>query len=228
MSQEGDVRYVEEHGRFWVFPDGTKLPVISGGDGSEDGGDEGGESEAESDDTAEADLGDAGRKAVERERKAAWHAKQQLGALKKEVEELRSAKEQLDKLQADAMSEQEKAISKARKEAAEEARKGVLTEVNKERVADRIRAVAADKYHDPEDAVLYLLSEFEAEDASNLDKDALVKRMDEHLAEKNYLAKDDKKVRGDADGGKRGTKDKPEVQPGIDRLRAAYAASGKT
>ncbi len=60
---------------------------------------------------------------------------------------------QLDQIRQQSMTEAEKAIAKARKEAADEARAAALTEVGQELVAAELRAVLKGRHDDPDTVI---------------------------------------------------------------------------
>lgn len=139
-------------------------------------------------------LGDAGKKALEQERAARK-------AAEKEAKRAKELEAELSKLREDAMSEQEKAITKARKEGAAEA----LVEANVRIAKSEARALAAGKTRDPEVAVQLLgdLSEFVTEDG-DVDADAMSAALDKLVEDKEYLAVGDRQPVPGADQGARG------------------------
>jgi multidrug efflux pump subunit AcrA (membrane-fusion protein) len=93
--------------------------------------------ETESDPQGNPDeLGDAGKKALDA-------MKAQLKEARAEARAGKALQAELDTLKAQTMSETEKAIDQARREAAQEARTATLREVGGERVADAIRVASA-------------------------------------------------------------------------------------
>jgi hypothetical protein len=132
------------------------------------------------------DLGDAGKKALDEERKARKSAEKAAKAFEKQLAEMRGEFEQV---RSGAMSEQEKAIDKARKEAAAEARKEVLGEANKRFVRAEIKAAAAGKLADPDDALRLLdLDDYEVDNDGNVNRQAIDKAISSLLETKPYLA----------------------------------------
>lgn len=101
-------------------------------------------------------LGDAGKKALDAERKARREAEK---AAKAAAEDRTKLEAELEKFRQDAMSDAEKQIEQARKEAAEAARSEVLTEVRGKRLQTEIRAAATGKLADPEDAIAFLATD---------------------------------------------------------------------
>jgi hypothetical protein len=125
-------------------------------------------------------------------------------------------------------SDLDKAVKAARKEVEDALR----AEFAQERVADKIDALAGGKFADPEDARLRLASRVgEFVKDGSVDTDAISKALDEVLEKHPHLAAKPEKtpppaperagigVSGDGKG-------KPQVSPGLDRLRAAYADKG--
>lgn len=157
--------------------------------------------EGKSDDRG--DLGDAGKKALADERKAAKAARSAEKAATARAAEL---EKQLAGLTEASQSEQEKALGKATKEAAEAARAEVLTELHAERKTNALLKAAAGKLADPEDAVSFLLAEIEVDAAGHPDGRAVAKAVDDLLKVKPHLKAN--RINGAADGGPRGD-DKP-------------------
>jgi hypothetical protein len=93
-------------GRHWVFPDGRRLPVVSGGaDGGGDSGadgDEGkgsGKSESKSDDPPGDKLGDGGKAALDAERRARRDSDKRVKELEAKLKEIEDKdKSEVDKL----------------------------------------------------------------------------------------------------------------------------------
>jgi hypothetical protein len=149
------------------------------------------ETEDEVEDGA-ADLGDAGKQALDRERSARKSAERTA----------RAAKAELDRLRAEGASEAEKVIAKAKADGAAEA----STKANAKILRAEVRAAATGKLADPADAARFLdLSEFEVSDEGEVDAKALAKAIDALLKEKSYLGKGEtRRTTGSADGGARG------------------------
>ena len=115
--------------------------------------------------------------------------------LRAELEELKSASQ----------SEQEKAIDKARKEAAKEATAEVTSGFQKRVLNAEIKAQAAGRFADPDDAVRLLdLDDTEVFDAEGEVQTAtLQKALDDLLERKPHLAAERQpQVPGDVDAGK--------------------------
>lgn len=122
-------------------------------------------------------------------------------------------------------SETEKAIAAARKEAADEVRAQLAAELADERVSNAIRAAAKD-FTDPDDAVLRLKSEIDVGDDGRPDPKSVEAAVKALAKEKPYLLAAHVNV-GSGDGGSRTPTASTDVQPGQERLMAAFAAKGK-
>lgn len=141
------------------------------------------------------DLGPEGVKALE-----AW--KSRAKAAEKDAKRAQTLEAELEKFRSDAMSEQERAIADARKEAAEAARNEVLGEVLRDRVADRIRAAAGTQLNDPEDAVRLLDPEEFIDDGQIKDGSIISAAIATLLKDKPYLSA--MPGTGSGEGGPRG------------------------
>lgn len=151
--------------------------------------------ETAADQTSEdSSLGDAGKKALAEERAARK-------AAEKEAKRAKELEAELAKLREDAMSEQEKAITQARKEGAAEADAKANVRIAK----SEARALAAGKTRDPEVAVQLLgdLAQFVTEDG-DVDTDAMSEALDKLVEQKEYLAVGDRQPVPGADQGARG------------------------
>lgn len=138
-------------------------------------------------------LGDGGKKALEAERQARKEAEKKA----KRADELEA---ELAKFREDAMSDQEKAIEQARKEAADAAREEVMSELRQDRLLTRVEAAATGKFADPKDAAAFL-------DLTDLDPDdpeAITAEVDRVLEAKPYLKASATQAPGDIDQGPRG------------------------
>lgn len=103
-------------------------------------------------------------------------------------------------------------------QAAQEAQKvkdEALSAANTRILKAEIRAAAAGKLADPSDALRLLdLSEFEVGSDGDIDSDAVAAAIDNLIKTKPYLGVtqgDEKKFKGDADAGNRGTAGKPQM-----------------
>lgn len=121
------------------------------------------------------DLGDAGKAAIKAERDHRKKAEREAADLRK----------RLEAIEAENLSETEKAIAAARDEGRSEA----LTLANTRLLQAEIRAAAAGKIADPADAIKLLdLSEFEVTDGGEVDTEAIASAIDALVEAKPYLA----------------------------------------
>lgn len=134
-------------------------------------------------------LGEGGIRALEQERKARREAEKATKLLIAEIEQLKEK----------TMSDAERAIAEAKKQAREE----TLQDVNTRIVVTEIRAAAAGKLSDPADALKFVdATQFQVDDNGNVDVKAVNKAIEELIKSKPYLAAH--KGSGDIDGGARG------------------------
>lgn len=185
-------------GRHWLFPDGTLLPVISGGSDEGAAGDPpppGGEGEGASGDQ----LGDAGKKALAAERTARQAAERELKATRAKAEADAKRLAELDEAN---KTEQEKAIEAARKEAADAARAEVESAYRRRINEARVLARAAGKFTDPSDAIRFLGDE-QLLDTGEPDDVQIDEAISKVLESKPYLATTTTKhpANGAGDGG---------------------------
>jgi hypothetical protein len=149
-----------------------------------------------------------------------------------DYDDLKAKAEEAARLQAEQEEATASDLDKAVKAARKEVEEALRAEFAQERVADKIDALAAGKFADPEDARLRLASRVgEFVQDGSVDTDAISKALDEVLEKHPHLAAKPEKtpppaperagigVSGDGKG-------KPQVSPGLDRLRAAYADKG--
>jgi hypothetical protein len=137
-------------------------------------------------------LGDAGKAALQAERKARRDAERAAKSLQEELDGLRQA----------SMSEQERALEAARAEARAEA----LAEATGRLVRAEIRSAAASRLADPDDAFRFIdMNAIEVDDDGNVNRESLTSALDELLTSKPYLSNAAQRVGGDADAGARGT-----------------------
>lgn len=123
----------------------------------------------------EPDLGDAGKKAIEAERKARRDAEKAAKAAQAELAKLREASQ----------SEQEKALAAAKAEGRTE----VLKTANERLLRAEVRAAAASKLQDPDDAIRLLdLDQFDVTEDGAVDQDAITAAIAELVQTKPYLA----------------------------------------
>lgn len=152
-------------------------------------------------------LGDAGKKALDAERAERKKAERRAKELDAELAKVREA----------SMSEQEKAVEAARREARTEA----LRSVNQRLVAAEVRAAAGGKLADPEDAVRFLdLDQFPVSDDGEIDTRAIISAVDGLVKQKPYLAAGATRPAGDADQGARGAAMALNGDPLLDSLKA--------
>ena len=138
-------------------------------------------------------LGDAGKKALsamkEREKAARARARE----LEREVAELRAAIESKDK------TPDEQELDAVRREAEAAA----IARANERILRSEIKAAAAGKLADPEDALRYLdLEEFEVDESGNVDATEIVDAINELLERKPYLSAQGGRVTLDSGRGK--------------------------
>lgn len=140
------------------------------------------------DDDKGGDLGDAGKRALDEERNARKTAEKAA----------RDAKAELDKLRKDSMSDQEKAIADAKAEVRQE----VLAQANSRLLRAEVRAAAAGKLADPDDAARLLDLDSFVDDEGDIDSKAIKSAIDKLVAAKPYLSA--KPGSGSGEGGARG------------------------
>lgn len=138
-------------------------------------------------------LGDAGKKALsamkEREKAARARARE----LEREVAELRAAIESKDK------TPDEQELDAVRREAEAAA----IARANERILRSEIKAAAAGKLADPEDAFRYLdLAEFEVDESGNVDTSEISDAIHELLERKPYLSAQGGRVTLDTGRGK--------------------------
>lgn len=139
-----------------------------------------------------AGLGDAGKKAID-----AMKAERNTAR-----EEARKAQETLDRLKAEQEGKQREYEQQQHDRKVEQ---DALSKANERILKAEIRAAAAAKMADPEDALRFLnLSEFEVDSDGEVDSTKIGAALDGLMQKKPYLAaQGDKKVWGSADGGAR-------------------------
>jgi hypothetical protein len=135
--------------------------------------------------------------------------------------DLRKKASEFDALAEKSKSDTERAIEAARQEAATQAR----TEVQRDRVIDKIEVAAAGKFTDLEDATLRLgrnADEFIGKDGA-IDTAAISAAVDKLLKDKPHLAAVAKETPPpDFDGGTRRSADKPTDMNSLIRQKAGY------
>lgn len=122
------------------------------------------------------------------------------------VKRAEEAERRLSEIENASKSEREKELDKVRTEAAEEARKDALTMANRRIVKSEVRAAAAGKLADPEDAVRFIdLDDIAVGDDGDVNVKALNDAVARLLKDKPYLGADSgKRKHGDFDQGARG------------------------
>lgn len=197
-----------------VLPSGRVVwPVIGAApddDGDGDGGTGDGGGDAGDGDTSGQDdgLGDKGREALAKERKARRDAEKARRAAEAELAALKA--QQADGAQTD-----------ADKQAAEQARRdaeaAAAAKANERILKAEIRAAAAGKLADPADALRYLdLSQFEVADDGATDPEAISEAISELIKTKPYLAAKANGFQGSGDGGAAGRGGRPSQLTGAD------------
>lgn len=140
-------------------------------------------------------LGDPGKKALDEERAARRDAERTAKAAEKARKEL---EERLAAIEAENATDQEKAIAAARKEGESEATARANTRI----IRSEVKAAAATKLNDPNDAIAMLdLSQFEVDADGNVDEKAIASAIDELVTAKPYLAVGATPRTGNGDGG---------------------------
>ena len=191
-------------GRYWLFADGTVLPVISGGDGEEgnQGGAPGGGSGGDG-----GQGGDAGQQSkfsfsqadvdrIVQDRLA--RAKAQPPA---DYDDLKAKAARFDELAAANKSELEKAVERAKADADKAGRQDERSKADARIVRAEVKAAAGTKLADPEDAVRLLdLGQFKVDDDGEVDGKAIAQAIDDLVKTKPYLAASS----GDGKNGKNG------------------------
>lgn len=124
------------------------------------------------------------KNALATERDARKTAEKEAKANAKQLEELQG---RLSKLEEDGKSETEKAIEAARKETETKAREDERSKWARKIVQAEVKAVAAQKLADPDDARLLDLDEFEIDDAGSIKGD-INAAVDKLLESKPHLA----------------------------------------
>lgn len=164
--------------------------------------DESAETQTDESDTADAALGDAGKRAIEamkeREKKARADARAALAR----AEAAETALANKDK------PAEEQALEAARAEARTEAN----AKANERILRSELKALATGKLADPTDAALYInLSEFTVDDNGDVDSDALNDAITDLLTRKPHLAAGKpNRFDGGADQGAKGKESKPQ------------------
>jgi membrane protein involved in colicin uptake len=122
------------------------------------------------------------------------------------VKRASEAERRLAELENAGKPDNEKEIERVRAEAANQARTEAMEQANQRILKSELRAAAAGKLADPEDAVRFLdIEDFVVGDEGEVDTKALTQAVAGLLKEKPYLAAEAvKRKHGDGDGGARG------------------------
>ncbi|AGK78629.1 hypothetical protein SFUL_3711 [Streptomyces microflavus DSM 40593] len=192
----------------------------SGGDGGDGGGSGNGDGGGDED-----KLGDAGKKALQAERDARTKAENRVKEL--EAKLTRKPKDTGAKPGEGGDGTGDEGAKPVDAEALKkELREELTAESNARIVRAEVKAAAAGKLADPADAPRYIdLSKIKVGDDGEPDAKQIKKAIEELLKERPYLA--GKQPWGDVGGG--GHESAPaDVEPGLGRLRHAYATESKT
>jgi hypothetical protein len=222
------------HGHTWVWPDGTRLPVIAGGDGPNDQPPADPPADPPANPPAppadDKPLGPEGEKALQ-----AW--KERARAAERDAKRTKDLEAQLAELQAAQMSEQEKALEQARKEAADAARAEERGGTNARLFRSELRAAASTevklddgkvvKLADPtlladtEVALRLLgLDEIPVTATGDIDTEAISTAVADLVKAKPYLAASATPLPGSAD---QGTRTPPTTKDVDDQIADAEA-----
>lgn len=121
-----------------------------------------------------------------------------------DVDELRRKAEEFDRLEEDRKTELEKERDRAAKEAEQRTRDELEPTWKKRLLRSEVRAVAAGKLADPNDAISLLdLDKFELDEDGNVDEDKVAKAITKLLEDKPYLAANGARRKVDFDAGSR-------------------------
>lgn len=225
----------DRHGDTWVWPDGTRLPVIAGGgegDSPPPADPPLADPPADPPTVDDPPLGPEGEKALQ-----AW--KDRAKAAERDAKRAKQLEDEIAELRSAQMSDQEKAIEQARKEAADAARVEERTGTNARLFKAELRAAAGTDIKledgklvkladpsllaDPEVALRLLgLDEIPVTDAGDIDTEAISTAVATLVATKPYLAASATPLPGSADQGAR----TPPTTRGIDDQIAEAEAKG--
>lgn len=152
----------------------------------------------------EAQLGDAGKKALDSEREARRAAERAANEAKAAAKKL---EDELAQFRDANKSETERAIETARKEADAAARSEVTTAFEQRLLESSVLVRAAGKLADPTDAVkLIPLADLAKSEAGAVEDKTIDAAIADLVKQKPYLATGAKPGPGDPDGGRRGTR----------------------
>jgi hypothetical protein len=146
-------------------------------------------------------LGDAGRAALDKERKARREAERARKAAEKELADFKAQQ---------AAGAQQDEAQRAAEQARRDAEAAALAKANARILAAEVKAAAAGKLADPSDAARYLdMSEFEVGDDGSVDSDAISEAISDLIRRKPYLAAKATGFQGTGDGGARANGSRP-------------------
>lgn len=149
-------------------PEGIDTDLQAGGD----------EDEVEDPEGAD-DLGDPGKKALNRMKDQVKEERRQRREIQAQLEQLQRERDAAGK------SPDEQALDQARAEARAEA----TEKANARILRSEVRAAAAGKFRDPTDALAFLdLAEFEVDENGDVDADEISDALDDLLSRKPHLA----------------------------------------
>lgn len=239
------------NGRLCFLRQGQWVPVYAGGadddgdndtddedttddDASDDADDD--DSDGDGDDEADEDeeLGEKGKKALARERKARKAAEKRAKAeakrARKAEADLSDLKKRVQKIESGGKDDDSE--DGTSDEAVAQAREQERAKMRRRIIKVELKTLAVGKLKDPDDIRLIALDDLDVElnDDDEIDKDGieeLKSAIDDLLEEKPHLAaKEKKKVEGDGDGGARGGgggggKKKTDAKKRLERIEAA-------
>lgn len=160
-------------------------------------------------DAGEANLGDAGKKALDA-MKAKWKAAEQ--AAKERDATIAELQAKINGTEADHAKAQE----------AQRVKDEALAAANARILKAEVRAAAAGKLNDPADALAHIdLTSFEVGEDGDVDTDAIGSAISDLISKKPYLAAQGGRFQGSADGGARNDTKKSTAE-----LAAEAAAKG--
>jgi hypothetical protein len=197
----------------------------------EDNGTTDGADSDHGDATAGSDLGEAGKKALDEERRARRAAEKQA---KDQATQLATLQQQLDELSKKNQTDDERKLAEAVEAAKADAVKalqdqfaGQLAEKDRQIVGARLTAIAAGKLTNPADVLAFVdLDDLDRDGEGNVTDKALSGAVEELLKERPYLAATAGKGGGSVDQGRR--KDGPVDFKDRKQLAADLAKFGLT
>lgn len=211
----------------WNPDDLTAFRMEDGdGDGSGDGdGDGDGDEGDAGDGDKKPDLKEQGRAAIAKERQKAKEATAALKPWKDLAAAVGMTLEEIQEQLTAKKPEGTKDPDKARRQIEAAADAKATAAANARIVKSEVKALAADLFADPKDAHLYLdLTKYDVDDDGEVDEAAIKADLDELLKSKPHLAKTGRRPKPDPSQGSKGD-GKRESQPGLGRVRDAYADS---